>query len=156
MRAISSDDVLDYKSKCMKMRKEAIRFYINVVCFEWIINLWIYRNELLYHSQLLQQKKSKENENFLYIVSCNYRTIESLSDFFMTLVRKTEKELLSAKNEINTIYYPFQNRRRVTANWITRERKKLSRSGLRHSVAKTGARKDTWLKKFWGGRGGTR
>ena len=39
-------------------------------------------------------------------------------------------------------YYPFQNRRRVIASWITRECKQLWRSGFHHNVAKTGARND--------------
>ena len=45
-------------------------------------------------------------------------------------------------------YYPFQNRRRVIASWITREREQLWRSGFHHNVAKTGARNDMWKLKI--------
>jgi hypothetical protein len=37
-------------------------------------------------------------------------------------------------------YYPFQNRMRVIASWITRERKQLLTSGFHQNVAKTRAR----------------
>jgi hypothetical protein len=43
-------------------------------------------------------------------------------------------------------YYPFQNRRRVIVNEITRERRQLLRSGFHQHVATTGGHNYT-LKK---------